>query len=264
MKSVLLTTWVAVAALSLHASADVTVVDFTFDNIANDTGPAFQEFDNGAGTPFQTITNGVINNAGSSGSGFNTVSGVDLSSYSAFTVGIVVEAASLEQGLNGSFFGITSGLDSNGTDGSALFNNAGKVGAPAIGVQIGNGRGGANIDLAFDMVGGNGTFTDISAAPTQESMDDGFSLMLTFTDNGVSDAGVAVTSSGLSTEINYSGTVATTYDTFANHVTGNVSSQGGFIDLTSYTVTGIPEPATLGLVVAMGGGILFIRRRLML
>ena len=32
----------------------------------------------------------------------------------------------------------------------------------------------------------------------------------------------------------------------------------------NFEVTAIPEPATLGLVVAMGGGLLFIRRRFMM
>ncbi|WP_372797604.1 PEP-CTERM sorting domain-containing protein [Pontiella sp.] len=250
------------AALLAVGAASAAVIDYSFDGTANDTGPAWQEFDNGAGTPVQDITNGTIANGGSSGSGFNTVDGVDLSSYSSFTVQIDVESASLEQGLNGSFFGITTGPDANGTDGSALYNNAGKVGAPAIGVQIGSGRGGSNIDLAFDMVGGNGSFTEISAAPTQDSMNDGFTLFMTLTDNGASDVGITVTSTGLSTNINYSGTLGVTYAAFAGDVTGNVSSQGGSIDLANYSI--IPEPATLGLVALFGGGIMFIRRRFML
>jgi hypothetical protein len=41
----------------------------------------------------------------------------------------------------------------------------------------------------------------------------------------------------------------------------NRSEQGMFDDIT---MTAIPEPATLGLVAAFGGGILFIRRRFMI
>lgn len=251
------TSMLALAAAQ-HAAAQ-TILDFSFDDTANDTGPAFQVLSNGAGGgTVQNLADGTIANSGSAGSGFNTVSSVDLSSFNSFTAEIVVESASLEQGLNGSFFGITTGPNANNTDGSALYNNAGSPGNPAIGVQLGSGRGGGNIDLAFDNVSGNGSFTEISAAPTQESLDDGFTLFLTFIDNGTGDAGVQVTSSGLSTEINYNGTVGVTYDSFAGGVTANVSSQGGSIDLASYSIV-VPEPASLALLGF--GGLLTMRRR---
>ncbi|WP_372807411.1 PEP-CTERM sorting domain-containing protein [Pontiella sp.] len=44
-------------------------------------------------------------------------------------------------------------------------------------------------------------------------------------------------------------------------VTGESSSAGGYFD--NLTIEAIPEPATLGLVIAMGGGILWIRRMFM-
>ena len=36
------------------------------------------------------------------------------------------------------------------------------------------------------------------------------------------------------------------------------------LTLTQFQVSSIPEPSTIGLVVAMGGGILWIRRRFMI
>lgn len=42
------------------------------------------------------------------------------------------------------------------------------------------------------------------------------------------------------------------------------SSTGGDQLIDSVSITAIPEPATLGLVAAFGGGIMFIRRRLMI
>jgi hypothetical protein len=46
-------------------------------------------------------------------------------------------------------------------------------------------------------------------------------------------------------------------------VTDATSSAGGDQLIDSVSITAIPEPATLGLITAFGGGILFIRRRLM-
>jgi hypothetical protein len=37
-----------------------------------------------------------------------------------------------------------------------------------------------------------------------------------------------------------------------------------FVKIDSVSLTQIPEPATLGLIAAFGGGIMFIRRRFMI
>jgi hypothetical protein len=50
--------------------------------------------------------------------------------------------------------------------------------------------------------------------------------------------------------------------TFSGQRGHNLDTQSNWIDDVSLTV--IPEPATLGMVAVFGGGILFIRRRLML
>ncbi len=262
-----LTTLAALAALALHASADVTVVDFSFDNTANDTGPAFQHFDNATGSPVATLTNGVVSSSGTAAAGFNTVSSVNLSSYSGFTVKIVVESSNFDTtvaGYNGSFLGIATGANANNTDGTALWNNVGTSADPAIGVQFGDaGRGTAgDIELAVDA--GAASYTTL-AAYTTNSANDGFTLFLSFSDNGENDAGVSVATTGLETELAYTGTVGYSYDTLADAVSANVSAQGGgAFDLASYSITAIPEPATLGLVAAFGGAVLFIRRRFMM
>lgn len=50
---------------------------------------------------------------------------------------------------------------------------------------------------------------------------------------------------------------------FAGMRSANLTA-GVLSGLDQWTVTSIPEPATVGLVAAFGGGILFIRRRFML
>jgi hypothetical protein len=256
-----------IAALTVQQATAATIVDFSFDDTANDTGVAFQHFDNATGTSTADLTTGQVSSSSTAAAGFNTVSSIDLSSYSGFTVGIVVESSNFDitiPSYNGSFFGIATGPNANATDGSALWQNAGTTTKPSIGVQFGDaGRGTAGfVELAVDA--GGYSFTQLIAAPTV-SADDGFTLSLTFTDNGTGDAGVTVTSTGMDTDINYSGTVGFTYASFADTVSGNISSQGGgAYDLASYRIVSIPEPATLGLISVFGGSLLCIRRRFML
>lgn len=254
----------ALAAFTAQQTATAaTIVGFTFDDTANDTGPAWQEFTNNSSST-QDITDGTIANSSTQGSGFVSVTSVDLSGFEGFTVNIVVESTNFDTstggGFNGSFFGIATGPDAGGTGGSTLWNNVGTATKPAIGLQFGdNGRGTAGqIELVVNP--GTAAYTTLLAYPTT-AMNDGFTLSLTFTDNGASDAGISIASTGLGGNIDFTGTISGfAYGDFANTVHGNVSSQGGSVDLASYTITTVPEPSSTALL-GLGGLAILMRRR---
>ena len=69
--------------------------------------------------------------------------------------------------------------------------------------------------------------------------------------------------------LTYDSSAETAGDVIALRVTNLDPDLGGnawqnTASIDNVTITAIPEPATIGLVVAMGGGILFIRRKLLL
>lgn len=250
------------------ANADTIHYLHTFDGVANDTvSPANQGFTNGAGgAAVPDSATGLISYTSSQGGGFNTTAPLNLSGETEFTVEFVVTSsyAGIESsGLNGSFFGVTSSATSNATNGTALYNNAGSTSGPAIGLQVGPGRGASDGDYAFDNVSGNGSFTALP--DVSDDAVDGYTISVTYSDTGTTgETGIEIASTGLAT--NYSFTTVETgydFDALAAAVTPNVSAQGGTIDLESIrvlTVAAIPEPSS-AIVTLAGTLLLGVRRR---
>ncbi|MDQ8183485.1 thrombospondin type 3 repeat-containing protein [Pelagicoccus sp. SDUM812005] len=211
----------------------------SFDGVENEVGPTLQYFYNGAGTASHDLATGELSGASNGAPGFNTVSGLDLSAYSDFTIEFVVEnnySAIVNGGINGTFFGITNSPTANNTDGGALFNNAGSTTGTAIGLQVGPGRGGAGADFAFDEVAGNGSFTAISE-PSDDATD-GYSIFIKYSEEaGTGNTAVTITSTGLDADLNYSAVAATRFSNFASWVTPNVSAQNGTLNLSSIKIT---------------------------
>lgn len=154
-----------------------TLYTHTFDGVANDSTPAIHSFNNGVGTPTPSgdLATGLISATGVtsnglriSSAGLGTSMPIDLSAETEFTVEFVVENNSsliATRSINGAFFGITSSATSSATDGTALYNNAGSDSGPAIGLQVGPGRGSVGADYVFDMIDDffiRGFFTDLS------------------------------------------------------------------------------------------------------
>lgn len=253
-----------VAALSMPAfqAHATTLYCHTFDGVANDDSPAVQGFTNGAsGATVPSLTDGLLNYSGSGAGGYNTTASIDLSMHPEFTIEFVVEnnaSGIVATPFNGTFFGVaTNSPDANGTSGSTLYNNVGTTASPAIGLQVGNARGGPGVtEYAVDA--GATTYTDIGNAFLDDATD-GYSIFVTYADDGLGGTAVNIVSTGLSSDINYNATAAFAYSTFADQVTPNVSSQGGNLDLASIKITTIPEPsaAALGGIALLG----LLRRR---
>lgn len=79
--------------------------------------------------------------------------------------------------------------------------------------------------------------------------------------NGVIDA--AGLTANTWTEVTGSFTVTAVGSTLLKSTFSQVNSTASFY-IDDVTLTAVPEPATLGLVAAFGGGVLFIRRRLVM
>ncbi len=109
-------------------------IDYNFDGIANEVGPAVGVVDNGVDDAIAGSTNtttGVIVTGERTGGapyshalGFNSSGTVDLSAFSGFTATFTVDSISLANsetidGLlaNGMFFGVVSGTNATGTGG---------------------------------------------------------------------------------------------------------------------------------------------------
>lgn len=240
----------------------------TFDGVANDSTPAVHAFTNGAaGAVLPDLASGLIMYTSSQGGGFSSSSPIDLSSESVFTIEyVVVSNASgiVNNGLNGSFFGLTSSSTSSATDGTALYNNAGSATGLAFGLQVGTGRGEAGVsisaDYAFDMTDGNGTFTAIGTGGDFIDDDtDGYTVLVTYEDNMDGTTNVSIATTGLATDIDFTVNESVAYSSFSNAVTPNVSSQGGIIDLESITIAVPGEaPDVLKGDVNLDGGVTFL------
>ncbi|MDF7808989.1 PEP-CTERM sorting domain-containing protein [Pontiellaceae bacterium B12219] len=82
--------------------------------------------------------------------------------------------------------------------------------------------------------------------------------------NGIAESYVEFLSEGGSLTAAYGGSYADFAAVQADEFGNFVDTNGGGLQFTdnggTFTVTAVPEPATLGLIVAFGGGILFVRR----
>jgi hypothetical protein len=263
------------ALVAGSAQAATILVDRTFDGVANDVGPAFQQISNGVGTGSATVGTGVVTLANvTSGSpstsrGFNTSTTVDVTSVSGATgfkiewvvtggTTLVTHPTPTNGGTgngitaNGLFFGVTNSTSATGT---GLFANT----TEAIGVTIISPTHGN-----YSLYQTNGTDQDVTSlgiSPTQASLEDGFTLALTVNNDNT----YLVTSTGLSTNFNASGTLSATgtqYSEIASSLVANTSIQGDNVSYTvsRVTVTAIPEPSS-ALLGSLGLLALLRRRR---
>ena len=237
--------WVAGLAVAglfgAQATADTIHFQHSFDAVDNDTTtPAIQALTNGAGgAELPDSTTGLLAYTGSQAGGFNTTAPLDLSAESEFTVEFVVSSGydgAEVSNFNGTFFGVTSSDTSNEVDGTALYNNAGGLFGPSIGLQIGSARGAPDGDYVFDFVEGNGFFEE--AGDPIEDDTDGYSIFVTYSDTGTAgETGVTILSTGLEDDFDFSTVeIDYDYDELAAEVTPNVSSQGGTVDVESIRV----------------------------
>ena len=95
--SALILRLLAASMVAIAASyADTVLIDYTFDGVANDIGPAVQVVDNGIAAGTSNDSTGVISTgAGNHTLGFNSSAAVDLSSYAGFTATFVVDSITL-------------------------------------------------------------------------------------------------------------------------------------------------------------------------
>ena len=180
-----------------------------------------------------------------------------------------------------SAFGFYYNLDKWGTDGSGTGNNFwGKVeigvrdsvsGNNVLGIQMfGNSKNNSNDLRAWLFDYTSGTRTDIGRTPT--NVDGNTVRSIGFAYDGAGNivltvyAGVDQTGTALRT---ISGTVSGNFSADSLYIKASqaVASKNRtfYAEVDDITViTPIPEPATLGLIAVMAGGLLFVRRRIMM
>jgi len=180
-----------------------------------------------------------------------------------------------------SAFGFYYNLDKWGTDGSGAGNNFwGKVeigvrdsvsGNNVLGIQMfGNSKNNSNNLRAWLFDYTSGTRTDIGRTPT--NVDGNTVRSIGFAYDGAGNivltvyAGVDQTGTALRT---ISGTVSGNFSADSLYIKASqaVASKNRtfYAEVDDITViTPIPEPATLGLIAVMAGGLLFVRRRIMM
>ena len=239
-----------IAALWLTAPAclaDTVLIDYTFDGVANDVGPAFQVVDNGVASGNANTLTGVISTgADTHNLGFNSAATVNLSTYAGFKATFVVDSMTLGVNVadlqaNGLFFGVVSGTNATGTAGTSLWNNNPK----SFGYVPGSNSWGSHI-TAENTGSVSITSTNLTTAqPSNASLVDGFTMSLSVYANGTWQ----ITSTGLSTELNQTGTLPNlTYADFANAgIYISLQGQNGAqIDMGQMTLTGLTQTDTDG------------------
>ena len=273
MKTVFTATALLAGMTAMHASGTV-LIDYTFDsNAANDVGPAVQVVDNAvanvpafparADTGTGVLFNGTrdSNSVHSHAIGFNSSGLVDVSSFDGFTATIEVDSIDIGtetiDGLlsNGIFFGVVSWTNAAGTAGSSLFiNDPAAFGYVPGGANVGN-----HTIFEDDGTTAPATTAATTTTPTDASFFDGFTISISL----FSDDTWSITSTGLSTDLNQTGSLNEfTYASFAGGVGLNTSVQGqenSTLDIGRMTLTAVPEPGSLALLGL--GGLLIARRR---
>ncbi len=263
---------VTLAALALPTHA-ATLIDYEFDGSAG-TGPDFQQVTNGLNTGGSSnLTTGLITtgNGVNSNYGFNNDATIDIPNLDPSATGfyltfeVAATTANVSSlGANGLFFGIVSGAGATGTGATNLWNQD----PLAFGFVAGSTSFGDHLmRQKAALVGGSAESTALTTtAPSNLSYQDGFTFTLGLFDNDT----WSVSSTGLSTNLNQTGSLNTTifsYADIADDVGAYVSLQGqGSSTLTvdRITLVTVPEPsafAILGLGVASLVGLARFRRR---
>lgn len=237
---------------SASGDASTLLIDHTFDGVANDIGPDFQQVTNGIGAGGSSnLSTGVITtgNDDSSTYGFNNVATVDVEALDPSAVGFVATYEVAAVGVtvpdivaNGLFFGLVSGISATGTGGSDLWNND----PDAFGYVAGSATYGDNLMRQDGTMATSATdFPLYTTIPDSASYLDGFTVSIrVFNDNTW-----WITSAGLSTELNQTGNLNTSDFSYADVINDLglfVSLQGdggGTIELQRATLRTISLPA---------------------
>mgnify|MGYP002622450529 CR=1 FL=1 len=214
-------------------SGGLLLVDHTFDGVANDTGGlTFQQFSNGIGSGYAAdpstgiIDVGIANN---NLTGFNHATPLDLAALDPTSVGFKVTyhvsgttadvSALLYQGL---YFGVTSGPTATDPDVDAAWHQA----PDSFGYLAGGNSYGDNVIVEGDGSSDAETVSSLQApAPSDASFSDGFTVTLVLRN----DDTWTVTSTGLSNDLNASGSLTGGYFSYADLANGlvlNTSLQG--------------------------------------
>ena len=204
-----------------------TLIDYRFDGVANDVGPAAQQVSDGGGAGGSAnTTTGLIRTGTGSGDastyGINSSGLVSLSGYTSITATFVVDSITLSGGVadllyNGMFFGMVAGANATGTGSASLWNND----PDAFGYTPGSSENGVHV---INRKGsGIGTLASHSIASTQPgdaSLKDGFTVSLTV----FADDSWSISSTGLSTNLSDSGTTSGLW----SDLSGGVGVYAGF------------------------------------
>ena len=232
-------------ALAVSGLAQTTVIDATFDGVANDTNGTFQIISNtnanGSGASWNPTT-GYVNRgtASSSTAGAVSVTTINIPALGSAPIVLTVDvqAATGTLSSNGMFIGFQQ-ADGGADAGTELWNNLG----PSFGLVI---DGASRLGAYVVAPGGFGTaaFQDAPAfgTTTAASINDGFKVVLTITSTGWQFALTGLQTSGGAAIIGGSGTWADVPFAFSNFTSGMrvaFTTQGnsaGSLDLASVSV----------------------------
>ncbi len=250
---------IAVAAFQTPSRADTTLIDYTFDGVGNDIGPAIQVVDNSdtisLSLPGSADTNtGLLHTGQRSGGsphshtiGFNSSGAVDLSSYLGFTATFVVDSIFLSDGetiagllANGMFFGVVSGTNATGQLANSLWNQDPR----AIGYVPGSDARGDHLFVTNAGSATTATTALTTTPPTDAEFFNGFTVSISVFNNGTWQ----ISSTGLGNELNDSGNLSgVDYATFAQGLGLFTSLQGqenSDLDMARMTLTAISSVDT--------------------
>jgi hypothetical protein len=246
------TTFIAAAALGLASVANAGVIysattgnSTLLDSGYNSTGSATLTGTEGNLVVYNN--NGGFNSAGiASTENINTLNGTALTADDTVILKVTVDSISGDLRSQGVIFGMFSSNSVPNADTGLI-----------IGTEMGNIGNDINIRSSFQDIGATGDKS------SNAEIYNGFSITLTANVDGYS---FVLDSIGDTTPITVNGTFSGTefVDNFGtghfNYSAQKFNTGAVTTTISEATITVIPEPATLGLVVAMGGSLLWVRR----